>query len=167
LALLAAGVIVGALPAVTQAPSDRAARAAMLEAASAAGIAIDHCGTGVGHAVGHALASLVTIPHGLAVMLGSRAALEWSIEGAPESFESLAHALSPGMTVRGLPGRIDAFLEEVGFDSLLRSRERPSVAALADEMSAPDHRPMCLNNARPVRADDRLEVARMTLERWP
>ena len=73
------------LPAAVADGSDLRARAALQEAAYLAGTAIDGCGTGMAHAVGHALGSLYQVPHGVAVAVGLEAALTWSIEGAPSA----------------------------------------------------------------------------------
>lgn len=166
LGLDAVRVIHDQLPRVVSHPGDRPARTAMLRAATAAGVAIDHCGTGVGHAVGHALGSLGAIPHGLAVMLGWRAALDWALREEAAAYAHLAEVLSPGPGLRGLPEAIDDFLDQVGFAEELDRWARPAVEELAHELQSPEHQPMCLNNARPVRAGDHALVARLTMEYW-
>ena len=60
------------LPRVAADGSDLASRQAMQEAAFLAGIAIDNCGTGVAHSIGHALGSLYHVPHGISVAVGLR-----------------------------------------------------------------------------------------------
>lgn len=158
----AAATIVSRLPPALGGESD--ARADVMIAATAAGVAIDHCGTGIGHAVGHALASVGAIPHGLAVMLGLRAGLEWTLQPGAAAYEGLADAL--GVTVDGLGPRIDILLTEVGFSDALASWAPPSVRDLAEEMRSEDHRPMRENNARPIRDEDIEHVATLVLQWW-
>src|SRR5262249_22239588 len=55
------------LPRAVPAPDDIEARAQVQIAASLAGIAIDNSGTGVAHALGHALGALGHVHHGRAV----------------------------------------------------------------------------------------------------
>lgn len=158
----AAATILSRLPAALGGESD--AREDVMIAATAAGIAIDHCGTGVGHAVGHALASVGAIPHGLAVMLGLRAGLEWTLETAGEAYEGLGDAL--GVTLDGLGPRMDTLLTDVGFADALASWVPPSVGALTEEMRSEDHRPMRDNNARRIRDADIEHVASLVLQWW-
>lgn len=155
-------IMVHLADALTGEPS---ARERVLVAATAAGVAIDHCGTGIGHAVGHALASIGAIPHGLAVMLGLRAGLEWTLESGSAAYEGLAHAL--GVTLDGLAPAIDRMLVQVGFAGALAAWTRPSGEDLAEEMRSEDHRPMRANNARPIGDDDIEDVVSLVLERWP
>ena len=71
------------LPRVANDGADLASRQAMQEAAFLAGLAIDNCGTGVAHSIGHALGSLYHMPHGISVAVGLRAALEWNVRANP------------------------------------------------------------------------------------
>src|SRR5690606_3366915 len=54
------------LPRTLEDPGDLAAHSAMLLAATCAGVAIDNGGTGVAHALGHALGTVSKIHHGRA-----------------------------------------------------------------------------------------------------
>ncbi|HSJ28367.1 MAG TPA: iron-containing alcohol dehydrogenase [Acidimicrobiia bacterium] len=141
-------------------------RLELAAAAAAAGTAIDHCGTGIGHAVGHAVGSLVRVPHGLAVALGLRAGLAWTLERAPEAFDGLAARLSPGAATEDLPRLFEEFLDAVGFDDELRRHAAPDLDALVGEMGSEEHRPMRQNNARPIGDGDVREVARLALQGW-
>ncbi|MDX1447896.1 MAG: iron-containing alcohol dehydrogenase [Acidimicrobiia bacterium] len=143
---------------------DSAARGRMMEAATAAGVAIDHGGTGIGHAVGHALGSICAIPHGLAVMLGLLAGLEWTLRQAPQPFAGLAEIL--GVEVDELPERLEAFAAQVGFDDAIGTYMPPVLSDLAAEMLAEDHLPMRRNAARPITEDDVGEVAELVIARW-
>ena len=60
----------------------------MQEAAMLAGMAIDAGGTGIAHAIGHALGTLGHVPHGVAVAAGLRAALEWNIAGGDGAYDA-------------------------------------------------------------------------------
>jgi alcohol dehydrogenase len=150
------------LPEVVADPGSREARKELLVGAAAAGLAIDQCGTGVGHALGHALGSLVTIPHGLAVMVGLRAALEWTLEEDDGRYVPLRDALSS----RDLPETFDELLDAVGFQEELSKWEPPSESALIAELASEEHQPMCRNNARPIAAFDHALLARRALEWW-
>ena len=147
-------------------PGSDPARTDMMRAATGAGIAIDNCGTGIGHAVGHALGSIVRIPHGLAVMLGLRAGLEWTLESAANAYTGLDDALGTAGGVSGLPAAFDDLLDRVGFWAELDRWPRPSAGALALEMRAADHQPMCQNNAREIASADIDNVASAVLEAW-
>ena len=147
-------------------PQNISARGELMRAATAAGIAIDNCGTGIGHAVGHALASIGRIPHGLAVMLGLRAGLEWTLESAADAYAGLDSALEADRGTDGLPVAFDDFLDRVDFWGELGRWSCPTAAALAAEMRSEDHQPMCRNNARPIEADDVETVARAAVRTW-
>jgi alcohol dehydrogenase len=162
----AAGMIFDFLPQVVRDPHDVDARSSMLLAANMAGVAIDACGTGIGHAVGHALASLGPIPHGVAVMIGLRAGLEWTLEHGAPAYDDIAARLAPEHGPRALPAAFDAMLDAVGFTGEMRRWTPPDPTALAAEFGMPDHLPMRLNNARPITDDDIAEVVGTTLEFW-
>lgn len=157
----AVSAIRNALPLVAHHPDDPAARTTMLVASVVAGHAIDRAGTGLGHAVGHALASLVTIPHGLAVAFGMRACLEWSMEGAGGRLDRL------GLD-RPATDLIDDLLDELAFTRHLdRWRStRLETETLAEEIRRPENRPMCANNVRPVSHAEVGDVAHMVTSRW-
>lgn len=158
----AAQSIIAKLPEVVADPGNREARRQLLIAAAGAGLAIDQCGTGVGHALGHALGSLVAIPHGLAVMAGLRAALEWTLEGAGDRYMPLSDALSS----QDLPATFDELLVAVGFQEELSKWQPPSELELIAELSSEEHQPMCRNNARPIGVQDHGLLARLTLGWW-
>lgn len=166
LGFTAAGVLHTSLPVVVAHPDRGDDRARVMDAATAAGVAIDHCGTGIGHAVGHALASIVRIPHGLAVMLGLRAGLDWTLETSSEAYRGLAAALASGGSIEALPAAIDALLDGVGFRDEISRFTPPHADALAAEMGLADHQPMCMNNARPIDTSDFAEIAELAIRFW-
>lgn len=161
-----AAAVATSLPLVVSSPGDLEARGMMLEAASEAGALIDRCGTGVGHAIGHALGSLMAVPHGFAVALGHRAALEWVMETAGERYGVVSSALSAAGR-GGVAGAFDGLLDAVGFHDLFPALPPPDVEALTEELTADAHRPMLRNTPRAVSEPDLALLARATVERWP
>ena len=133
----------------------------MLDAALCARLAIDLAGTGVGHAVGHALASMVPIPHGLAVAFGMWSCLEWGMETASGRYGRVDVA-------DRLARKIGAMLDAIGFErELQRWVRQPLVADEFEiELRQDEHRPMCRNNARPVTDDDLGTVAGLVAAAW-
>lgn len=81
------------LPSVLEKPMNLAYRGAMLQAATLAGMAIDRAGTGIAHAIGHALASLASIHHGRAVVVSLNAAYALNAVHAPENYAQVDLAL--------------------------------------------------------------------------
>ncbi len=158
--------IVGALPRVVAVPDDESARLEMMLAATSAGVAIDRCGTGLAHCVGHALAAFSRMPHGLAVALGLRATIEWSMAASGSRFRSLAGATGR-REAAGLVEVIDELFDRVAFDRVSRPFRTGPIdrVALATEMRSVENRPMALANARPPVDADWMELATM-VERW-
>jgi alcohol dehydrogenase len=136
-------------------------------AATVAGTAIDNCGTGVGHAVGHAVGSLVRLPHGLAVALGLRAGLAWTLERASDAYAGLSARLAAGARTGDLPRIFEEFLQSVGFDEELVRHAAPDLDELVAEMAFAEHRPMRENNARPIEDGDVRDIAELALRGWP
>lgn len=152
-------------PAVTDG-SDLAVRLGMQQAAMLAGLAIDAGGTGVAHAIGHALGNLGHVPHGVAVAVGFGAALDWNVAAAPDAFAGLADA------ARCRPDQlIDAYTELLEVSDFADAVRRVGpltidAEALADSMIAPENVPMVENNCRRPDDADRLRLARATLRLW-
>ena len=163
----AAAMLLTGLPVMIEHPDRTPVRSTVMEAATAAGCAIDLGGTGIGHAVGHALGSIGTIPHGLAVMLGLRAGLAWTLAAASDAYAGLARRLVPGGAPDGLTAVLDEMLDAVGFRAELEKWPPPSREALAAEMASIDHQPMRLNNARPISEGDITDVAGLVCDWWP
>lgn len=92
-------------------PGNLEARGGMLIAAALAGSAIDNAGTGVAHAVGHAMGTLAHVHHGRAVALALSAALEANQEEAPRAHAEVATAM--GVLPQDLVASYDRLLDEV------------------------------------------------------
>ena len=82
------------LPTAVADGDDLVARQGMQEAALLAGTAIDNCGTGIAHSIGHALGSLYHVPHGVAVAVSLDAAIDWNVAGSPDAFDAAALAFN-------------------------------------------------------------------------
>lgn len=168
-AVWAAGEIAEVLPAVLATPDEVAMRHRMLLAACAAGIGIDRCGVGIGHAIGHALGSVVSVTHGYAVMLGTLVAIEWIVAGGDERLDTLAAAMRPGTSATDLPDLVRELGDAVDLTSHV-AREAASqpldAGVLAAELARPEHAPMLRNSTvKPTVAD--LEwLARDTAAAW-
>jgi len=131
--LQAIRLVVQNLKRAVEAPDDLAARGAMQIAAAAAGVGIDNSGTGIAHALGHALGAIGHVHHGRAVGLCLRAALALNAEAAPARHAAVAAAL--GVPAEGretaavaadLAPAFDKFLRAVG---LAISLERDGLGA--------------------------------------
>lgn len=148
-ALEAVALIVAALPAALVSGSDLEARGALMAAACLAGLAIDQAGTGVAHALGHALGALAGVPHGRAVGLSLAVALADNATAAPARHAAVARAfgLAAG---EGLAPAYAAFLEQVGMSRSLADRGLGpgDLEALATETQKPENRPMIEANCR-------------------
>lgn len=153
------------LPVVTRQPGDIEARAATLSASTAAGIAIDRCGTGIAHGLGHALGSLVSLPHGLAVAVSLWAAAEFNAGSPDDRCGRVASALGH----QTYEIAIANLVEGAGLVDLLRpvARRHPlDREALASETLSDFNAPMCANNVRPVTAGEVVELAGSLADRW-
>ena len=150
-----------ALPMAVADPSDVEARTAMLVSSVVAGWAIDQAGTGAGHAVGHALASLMAVPHGLAVAFGMTALLDWTLAEAQarRTFDRLGEDVAD---------EIEALTRQVDLDGRVArfACRRIDRTRLADELRKPEHRPMRANGARPITDADVVSVGGLVAARW-
>ncbi len=165
-ALHAMRLVLAHLPSAVAHAEDLAARQAMQEAALLAGIAIDNCGTGIAHAIGHALGSLYHVPHGTAVAIALDAALGWNVQGAPHAFEVIGAAL--GRAATELPEVLTDLFAATSFDRAVRHAPDMAFDArdVAAMMVAPENEPMVRNNCVVPDAADRLELAARTADRW-
>jgi alcohol dehydrogenase class IV len=146
--------------------ADVDARHRMQQAALLAGRAIDAGGTGIAHAIGHALGTLAGVPHGVAVAVGLAAALPWNLAGAPGAYEPVGAAL--GRRISELPDFYAGLLVAAGFPAAVRRiGELPvSTPDLAAAMVAEENVPMYVNNCRLAGDAERAALAASTLRAW-
>ncbi len=166
--LLAGGALVRAV----EAPDDVEARGTVLLAATLAGIGFDATGTGIAHAMGHALGALAGVHHGRAVGLCLNAALAWNAEAAPTPHAAVAGAL--GAPCDGLDDEAAAALAAPAFTELIAAVGLPVSLAdaglgeadagrLAELTMAPENTPMRDANCRDITADDARDIAQRVL----
>lgn len=143
-------------------PDNLSARLKMQQAAYLAGIAIDNCGTGMAHNIGHALGSLYHIPHGIAVTVGLMASLSWSLETQADAYQDVANALN--CTVDELVSVLRDLLTTVNFSQcLLRYQETAiDIEQLVLCMKSTENIPMANNNSRVPQGNDWLLLAQNT-----
>ncbi len=130
---------------------DLQARGRVQLAAFLAGQAIDTAGTGVAHALGHALGSLGRVHHGRAVGLSLGVALASNAEAAPEPHAAVGRALglegADPVALADLPEAYARLLDEVGLERDLSALDLgPEV--LAAEAAKPENQPMLASNCR-------------------
>ena len=161
----AISLVIAHLPRVAVDGGDLASRQSMQEAAYLAGVAIDNCGTGVAHSIGHALGSLYHVPHGISVAVGLSAALEWNVAGRPDAYLDTARAL--GCATDEIAEVFARLCIESGLRAATVALE-PTMAAddIAVAMNAVENQPMLHNSARQVDEADRDMLARRTVEVW-
>ncbi|MDX2004352.1 MAG: iron-containing alcohol dehydrogenase [Meiothermus sp.] len=166
MALQAIRLVIEHLPTAVKRPGDLEARQGMQEAALLAGMAIDNCGTGIAHNIGHALGTLYHIPHGVAVTVALEAALPWNLKGNEGVYAQAAACF--GVEPKKLPQAFKRLLKASGFAEAVRGVRtgRMGERAVAQTMQAPENQPMWKNNVRLADKDERLELARRTLEVW-
>jgi alcohol dehydrogenase class IV len=145
-------------------PQNLSARGGMLKAAALAGVAIDRAGTALAHNIGHALGSLAPVPHGLAVTLAMAATAAWVAEGDRPAFARVAAAMGAGESADAFPDAFRRLAAEAGL-ALDTRAAAPGVTAeqLAAHMAAPENASMRKSTKRPVRDEDLLPLAEMTL----
>lgn len=143
-------------------PDDLGARGGMLLASTLAGMAFNATGTAVAHAIGHALASLAGVPHGRAVAISLDANLDWNAPGSPQAHAAVAQALGAPEETHAAAPAFSSLVERSGVGRSLAA-ENIDPEMLAAMMMAEENQPMLENNARPVKSEDALELARRTL----
>jgi alcohol dehydrogenase class IV len=165
-ALQAMGLVMEHLPGAVEDGQDVPARAGMQEAAYLAGTAIDGCGSGMAHAIGHALGTLHHVPHGVAVAIGLQATLAWNVAGAPDAFTPVGAAL--GVPVGDLPDEFERLCHASRFPAVVAALpDHPLLApSIAEAMVAEENLPMYRNNVRLAADAERLELAARTVEVW-
>jgi alcohol dehydrogenase class IV len=172
LCLQAIRLIVEHLPRAVSTPDDLDARGHVQIAASAAGVAIDNSGTGIAHALGHALGALGHVHHGRAVGLSLRAALAWNAEAAPARHAAVATALGVASEGRKqadilaeLAPRFDSFVRSTGLAVSLAKDglDKKDSERLAALTMAPENKAMRDSNCRPITAADALTLSQAVL----
>lgn len=156
-------LVVRYLKQAVEQPGDLKARAALQIAAAAAGIGIDNSGTGIGHAIGHALGTVARVHHGRAVGLALRCALAWNAEEAPARHAAVSAAM--GISTAGrrtsavaaeLGEAYDRFVRDVGLEISLKQDglAAQDLDRLVETTLAPENKPMRDANCRtPTPAD--------------
>jgi alcohol dehydrogenase class IV len=164
-------LIVRNLKRAVEAPDDLDARGAVQIAAAAAGTAIDNSGTGIAHAMGHALGAIGHVHHGRAVGLCLRAAA-WNAEVSPARHALVAQAMgvrSEGRkeqdVVADLGPAYDAFVRSVGLAVSLAKDGLGAgdVKRLAAATMAPENKSMRDSNIREIKPEDAERIARVVL----
>ena len=165
-ALEAIRLVAGSLGRAVAHGDDLEARGRVQLAAFLAGQAIDTAGTGVAHALGHALGTLRRVHHGRAVGLSLAVALASNAEAAPDEHAAVGQALGlegeDATSASGLAGAYDRLLDEVGLDRDLASLDLDP-ADLAAEAATPENAPMLASNCRAYDADELLDLCRRLL----
>lgn len=161
----AMALVLAHLPRVAVDGSDLSSRQAMQEAAFLAGVAIDNCGTGVAHSIGHSLGSCYHIPHGVSVAVGLRAALEWNVAGRSDAYADAATAM--GCAVDDVADVFAALCDECRLGAATAALDGDmSVDEIAATMYTVENQPMLNNNSRAATDDDRRMLAARTVEVW-
>jgi alcohol dehydrogenase len=161
----ALALVLAHLPRVALDGSDLESRQAMQEAAFLAGVAIDNCGTGVAHSIGHSLGSCYHIAHGVSVAVGLRAALEWNIAGQADAYAEAATAM--GCDVDDIADVFATLCNESRLHAAMGPADvTMSVDDIATTMNTIENQPMLINNSRVVSDDDRRMLAARTVEVW-
>jgi alcohol dehydrogenase class IV len=144
-------------------PDDLKARGGMQIAAALAGIGIDNAGTGIGHAIGHALGTVARVHHGRAVGLALRSALAWNAEEAPARHAAVAAAMGVPTLARrtsAVAGELgeayDRFVREVGLEISLKQDGLgiQDVDRVVETTMAPENKPMRDANCREPTVED-------------
>jgi alcohol dehydrogenase class IV len=158
----------GALLRAVAKPDDLEARGTVLMAACLAGTGFDATGTGVAHAMGHAIGAIAGVHHGRAVGLCLNAALAWNAEVAPARFAAVARAL--GAPCDGMTDEQAARQAAPAFERLLRGAGvrvalddhglgPKDVSRVAELTLAEENKPMCESNIRAITPDSARDIA--------
>jgi alcohol dehydrogenase class IV len=170
--LQAIRLVVKHLPRAVAQGDDLEARQAMQIAACLAGQAIDNSGTGIAHAIGHALGAIGHVHHGRAVGLSLRAALAWNAEAGVERHAQVAQAMgvpSEGRAAKDVAKDLapvfDKFLRDVRLNISLADEGLTAADAerLATTTMAPENKAMRDSNIREISLDDARHFAKVIL----
>lgn len=165
-ALEAIRLVAGSLGRAVAQGDDLEARGQVQLAAFLAGQAIDTAGTGIAHALGHALGTLGRVHHGRAVGLSLAVALASNAAAAPLKHTAVARALGlegdNALSATALAETYDRLLEQVGLDRDLTSLDLDPVE-LAAEAATPENAPMLASNCRSYDENELLDLCRRLL----
>lgn len=165
-------LVVQHLPRAVAQGDDLEARQAMQIAACLAGQAIDNSGTGIAHAIGHALGAIGHVHHGRAVGLSLRAALAWNAEAGIERHAQVAQAMgvpSEGRAAKDVAADLapafDRFLRDVRLRISLSDDGLSAADAerLAITTMASENKSMRDSNIREITLDDARHFAKVIL----
>ena len=139
----------------------------MLIAACLAGLSVDACGTGIAHALGHALGAVGQVHHGRAVALSLRVALPANAAAAPARHADVARAMGylgedDDQLASFLASHFDAFLRRIGIEISLAADGMPSdsVDRVFAEAMQPENAPMREANCRDFAPEELRDLVR-------
>ena len=155
-------------------PGDLNARGKLLMASTLAGMAIDAAGTGIAHAIGHALGTVAGIHHGRAAALALNVVFLKNAEAAPDIHSEIALAL--GVKADNAPIEKHAkmgaqvfsdFVRRTGIEISLKQDglTRNDLNRLVDAIHSNENTPMLDNNCYTASEADIRDFARQLLSR--
>ena len=155
-------------------PGDLDTRGKLLMASTLAGMAIDAAGTGIAHAIGHALGPVAGIHHGRAAALALDVVFLKNAEAAPDIHSQIALAL--GVQADKAPVEKHAKMGALAFSNFIRRTgieislkpdglTRNDLNRLVDAIHSNENAPMCENNCYTASAADIRNFARQLLSR--
>jgi alcohol dehydrogenase class IV len=155
-------------------PEDLDVRGRLLMASTLAGMAIDASGTGIAHAIGHAMGTVAGIHHGRAAALALDVVFLKNAEAAPDIHSEIALAL--GVQADNAPVATRAKMGAKIFSDLIRRTgieislkpdglTRNDLNRLVDAIQSNENTPMCENNCYTASAADIRDFALQLLSR--
>lgn len=172
--LHAIGMIFQNLEKALERPQDVDARGRLLMASTLAGMAIDAAGTGLAHAIGHALGTVAGIHHGRAAALALDVVFLKNAQAAPDIHSEIAQAL--GVQAGDAPVEKHAKLGAKAFSDFVRRTGiemslRPDgltpsdLNRLVDAIHYNENTPMLDNNCYSASEEDICDFARQLFSR--
>jgi alcohol dehydrogenase class IV len=155
-------------------PEDLDTRGKLLMASTLAGMAIDAAGTGIAHAIGHALGTVAGIHHGRAAALALDVVFLKNAEAAPGIHSEIAQAL--GVQAGNAPVEKHAKMGAQAFSDFMRRTgieislkpdglTRNDLNRLVDAIHSNENTPMRDNNCYPASVADIRSFVRQLLSR--
>jgi alcohol dehydrogenase class IV len=155
-------------------PQDLSARGNLLMASTLAGLAIDGAGTGLAHAIGHALGTIAGIHHGRAVVLALDVIFPKNATTAIEIHAEIAAALDaqavkiPAVEMAKMGAHaFSDFIRRTGIELSLKpdGLSRNDLKRLVDVIHSKENLPMIENNCYTASKADIDDFARQLLSR--